>query len=324
MLAMGRALMMRGRSCCCWTSRRWACRRSWSTRSSRSSATSRREGVTILLVEQNAKLALEVADRGYVMESGEITIAGEAARPAARPEGARRLPRRSGLIAALELRHRGTSHFRQRQPSSARRLRSTARTAAARDPRRARAARARLVCGRDAAVEARTGRRSAASRSSSLVANIALTPRAGRRHRARAGAAAAASNAACCTRASPPIAATGRACAISSPSRPLRRARRRPSSRRRSSCSPPKRSSRRRRRRLQHARAGEQRGIDLRQHARRDVCGGHRRVAAADVRAVRGAVRRRRLSRGVRAKRRGVRPQRRTAGALMAHCRSRC
>ncbi|MFO1281337.1 MAG: ABC transporter ATP-binding protein [Burkholderiales bacterium] len=37
-----------------------------------------REGVTILLIEQNAKLALEVSTRGYVMESGEITIAGEA------------------------------------------------------------------------------------------------------------------------------------------------------------------------------------------------------------------------------------------------------
>ncbi|MDE2360172.1 MAG: ABC transporter ATP-binding protein [Betaproteobacteria bacterium] len=38
-----------------------------------------REGVTILLIEQNAKLALEVSDRGYVMESGEITLEGEAA-----------------------------------------------------------------------------------------------------------------------------------------------------------------------------------------------------------------------------------------------------
>jgi branched-chain amino acid transport system ATP-binding protein len=37
-----------------------------------------REGVTILLIEQNAKLALEVSDRGYVMESGEITLAGRA------------------------------------------------------------------------------------------------------------------------------------------------------------------------------------------------------------------------------------------------------
>jgi len=37
-----------------------------------------REGVTILLIEQNAKLALEVSHRGYVMESGEITLAGAA------------------------------------------------------------------------------------------------------------------------------------------------------------------------------------------------------------------------------------------------------
>ena len=36
------------------------------------------EGVTILLVEQNAKLALEVSRRGYVMESGEITLSGPA------------------------------------------------------------------------------------------------------------------------------------------------------------------------------------------------------------------------------------------------------
>ena len=33
------------------------------------------EGVTILLVEQNARLALEVCQRGYVMESGCITLA---------------------------------------------------------------------------------------------------------------------------------------------------------------------------------------------------------------------------------------------------------
>jgi branched-chain amino acid transport system ATP-binding protein len=32
------------------------------------------EGVTVLLVEQNAKLALEVSERGYVMESGLITL----------------------------------------------------------------------------------------------------------------------------------------------------------------------------------------------------------------------------------------------------------
>ncbi len=37
-----------------------------------------KEGVTILLIEQNAKLALEVSRRGYVMESGEITLSGDA------------------------------------------------------------------------------------------------------------------------------------------------------------------------------------------------------------------------------------------------------
>ena len=36
------------------------------------------EGVTMLLIEQNAKLALEVSHRGYVMESGEVTLAGSA------------------------------------------------------------------------------------------------------------------------------------------------------------------------------------------------------------------------------------------------------
>ena len=38
------------------------------------------EGMTILLVEQNAKLALEVSQRGYVMESGEITLTDDSAR----------------------------------------------------------------------------------------------------------------------------------------------------------------------------------------------------------------------------------------------------
>jgi branched-chain amino acid transport system ATP-binding protein len=37
-----------------------------------------REGVTLLLVEQNARLALEVSDRGYVLEGGLVTLSGPA------------------------------------------------------------------------------------------------------------------------------------------------------------------------------------------------------------------------------------------------------
>ena len=33
-------------------------------------------GTTILLVEQNASMALEVADRAYVLETGKITMSG--------------------------------------------------------------------------------------------------------------------------------------------------------------------------------------------------------------------------------------------------------
>ena len=36
-----------------------------------------KQGVTILLVEQNASRALQLANRGYVMESGEVTMSGE-------------------------------------------------------------------------------------------------------------------------------------------------------------------------------------------------------------------------------------------------------
>ncbi len=38
----------------------------------------RKEGTTILLVEQNARKALGIADRGYVLATGEIVLSGSA------------------------------------------------------------------------------------------------------------------------------------------------------------------------------------------------------------------------------------------------------
>ena len=37
------------------------------------------DGTTVLLVEQNAQLALQMTDRGYVMETGEIAMEGTSA-----------------------------------------------------------------------------------------------------------------------------------------------------------------------------------------------------------------------------------------------------
>jgi branched-chain amino acid transport system ATP-binding protein len=37
-----------------------------------------KENITILLVEQNARLALQAANRGYVMDSGTVTMSGNA------------------------------------------------------------------------------------------------------------------------------------------------------------------------------------------------------------------------------------------------------
>jgi branched-chain amino acid transport system ATP-binding protein len=42
-------------------------------------------GVAILLVEQNARAALQIADRGYVLETGEVVLQGEAGELARNP-----------------------------------------------------------------------------------------------------------------------------------------------------------------------------------------------------------------------------------------------
>jgi branched-chain amino acid transport system ATP-binding protein len=45
-----------------------------------------RQGVTILLVEQNARKALTAADRGYVLETGEIVLSDQAEKLALNPQ----------------------------------------------------------------------------------------------------------------------------------------------------------------------------------------------------------------------------------------------
>ncbi len=45
-----------------------------------------KEGTTILLVEQNARLALKFAQRGYVLETGEIVVSGPSEELADNPE----------------------------------------------------------------------------------------------------------------------------------------------------------------------------------------------------------------------------------------------
>jgi branched-chain amino acid transport system ATP-binding protein len=46
----------------------------------------RAEGVTVLLVEQNARMALGCADEGYVLQTGRVVLSGTAAELLASPE----------------------------------------------------------------------------------------------------------------------------------------------------------------------------------------------------------------------------------------------
>jgi branched-chain amino acid transport system ATP-binding protein len=45
----------------------------------------RRTGLGVLLVEQNSAMALEIASRAFVIETGTITLSGEASQLAADP-----------------------------------------------------------------------------------------------------------------------------------------------------------------------------------------------------------------------------------------------
>ena len=52
-----------------------------------------KEGTTILLVEQNATMALGVANRGYVLQTGEIVLQDTAARLQTQRDGPKSLSR---------------------------------------------------------------------------------------------------------------------------------------------------------------------------------------------------------------------------------------
>ena len=60
----------------------------------------RSEGVTVVMVEQNALAALELSDRAYVMEQGAVTLSGSGQQLLDDPARAEGLPRRLSWISA--------------------------------------------------------------------------------------------------------------------------------------------------------------------------------------------------------------------------------
>ena len=65
---------------------RWVWPRSWSSRFSRRSTRSTSRASRFFLVEQNANVALSIADRGYVIQTGRIVMHDSAEALLANPE----------------------------------------------------------------------------------------------------------------------------------------------------------------------------------------------------------------------------------------------
>ncbi len=65
-------------TCCSSTSCRSACRRSSWRNSSGSSSSSKRDGMTIVIVEQSLNVALAIADRAVFLEKGRVRFEGPA------------------------------------------------------------------------------------------------------------------------------------------------------------------------------------------------------------------------------------------------------
>ena len=55
-----------------------------------------RAGVSVIMVEQNAKRCLQICDRGYVLDQGRNAYTAQRAGPDQRPEGHRAVPRDAG------------------------------------------------------------------------------------------------------------------------------------------------------------------------------------------------------------------------------------
>ena len=86
MLAISRGLMSRPEDAAAWTSRAWAWRRCWCARWPQTILDLNAQGVTVLLVEQMASMALAVADRAYVIQNGLVRLEGPSQDVASNPE----------------------------------------------------------------------------------------------------------------------------------------------------------------------------------------------------------------------------------------------